>query len=293
MKWTKIVFISLVVFLTLFACSQAAEPLPDTGQSKCYDNTGETSFPLQGQIFYGQDAQYNGLAMDYTDNGDGTVTDNNTGLIWQQTPPDELYSWSEAIVYADNLNLTSHDDWRLPTMKELYSIVAFWGTMRTKTPYIDTAYFDFEYPDPSTGLREMDAQYWSSNQYVGTTMDGDISAFGFNFADGRIKSYPTGEGGGPTKRTYVRCVRGTTGYGQNDFVDNDDETITDWAAGLMWTKGDSNYTMNWRDALAYAENLEHAGFDDWRLPNAKELQSMVDYSYAPAARDPERRLSVR
>ena len=44
--------------------------------------------------------------------------------------------------------------------------------------------------------------------------------------------------------------------------------------------------MNWEQALSYAENTEHAGHDDWRLPNAKELQTIVDYTYAPDALDP-------
>ena len=39
--------------------------------------------------------------------------------------------------------------------------------------------------------------------------------------------------------------------------------------------------MNWEDALAYAEDLDLAGYRDWRLPNAKELQSIVDYTRSP------------
>ena len=38
--------------------------------------------------------------------------------------------------------------------------------------------------------------------------------------------------------------------------------------------------MNWEDALSYAENLELAGYSDWRLPNAKELQSIVEAEQA-------------
>lgn len=71
----------------------------------------------------------------------------------------------------------------------------------------------------------------------------------------------------------------------NDFVDNGDGTITDRATGLMWAEADSGRTMNWEQALAYAENLAYAGYDDWRLPNAKELQSIVDYARAPGATD--------
>lgn len=268
------------------AAGQTEYPIIDTGQSICYDNLNEITCPQPGDPFYGQDAQYDGIQMSYQDNGNGTVTDLNTGLMWQKTPPTDHYTWDEAARYAENLQLAGYDDWRMPTMKELYSLTAFYGSIRTLNPYIDTDYFDFEYPDTSQGYRIIDAQYWSSNKYVGTTMRGDKSAFGFNFADGRIKAYPTGEGGGPTKKSYIRCVRGGNRYGQNNYVDNGDGTISDLATGLMWQKADSGTTMNWERALSYAENLEYAGYDDWRLPNAKELQSIVDYTRAPDALDP-------
>ena len=43
--------------------------------------------------------------------------------------------------------------------------------------------------------------------------------------------------------------------------------------------------MIWSDALEYAESSELAGYTDWRLPNIKELQSIVDYNYSPSASD--------
>jgi hypothetical protein len=56
----------------------------DTGQTKCYDNYREIAPPGPGQPFYGQDAQHQGNPPAYRDNGDGTVTDLNTGLMWVQ-----------------------------------------------------------------------------------------------------------------------------------------------------------------------------------------------------------------
>jgi hypothetical protein len=269
--------------------SKLISPVVDTGQEKCYGNRRQITCPRKGGRFYGQDAQYHGLQMSYRDNGDGTVSDLNTGLMWQKTPPAGHYTLDKAEKYASDLELAGHNDWRMPTIKELYSLVDFSGSIRTMTPYINTDYFDFSYPDTSGGQRIIDAQYWSSNKYVGRTMRGDVSAFGFNFADGRIKAYPTGHGGGPAKRNFIRCVRGREGYGVNDLVDNDDGTITDAATGLMWTKSDSGAGMNWEQALSYAEKLGRAGYDDWRLPNAKELLSIVDYTRAPDAIDPAKR----
>ncbi len=252
----------------------------DTGQNRTYHDKQELACPKKGEDFYGQDAHYQGAQFAYRNNGDGTVTDLNTGLMWQKKPDFVKRTMAEAEAYAKSLTLAGYVDWRLPTIKELFSIADFRGNIRTKTPYINTNYFDFEYPNIAEGWRIIDAQYRSSNRYVGTTMRGDRSAFGFNFADGRIKSYPiAGRGAG---RQYVRCVRGRT-YGENDFVDNDNDTITDRATGLMWMKADSRRTMNWKESLKYAEDLKYAGYDDWRLPNVKELQSIVDYSRAPDA----------
>ncbi|MBI1388392.1 MAG: DUF1566 domain-containing protein [bacterium] len=260
-------------------------PIVDTGQDVCYDNNQIINPPGPGERFYGQDAQYDGNQPSYQDNGDGTVTDLVTGLTWEQVPPTSHFTWNDAAAYAEGLILGGHDDWRLPTIKELYSLTNFNGDIHTYTPYINTQYFTFYYPDTSQGYREIDAQYWTSSHYTGLTMNNDSSVFGYNFADGRIKSYPVNTNGGPAGTCYVRCVRGPQTYGVNDFADNGDGTVTDRATGLTWMKDDSVTTMNWEDALAYAESLEYAGYTDWRLPNTKELQSIVDYTHSPNAVD--------
>ncbi len=279
--------------------SQEQRRLPytvvDTGQVRYFGNRREIPFPKPGQPFFGQDASYDGNLPAYRDNGDGTITDLNTGLMWEKRPDFVTRTWKDAVKHADSLVLAGYDDWRLPTIKELFSISDFRGNLHTRTPYVDTEYFAFEYPDTSAGYRILDGQYWSSNRYPGKVMYGRIGAFGFNFADGRIKTYPVG-GDLPAHaprpphgdRRFVRCVRGPA-YGKNDFVDNGDGTITDRATGLMWMKRDSGRTMNWQQALKYAENLEYAGHSDWRLPNVKELQSIVDYHRAPDASDPSAR----
>jgi len=279
-------------------------PIVDTGQDICYNASTEIGSPGPGEPFNGQDAQYEGNQPDYTISGDGlTVLDNVTGLTWQRNPDtnddgildsDDKMSWTEIQSYPailNSRNFGGYDDWRLPGIEELYSLIDFSGidpsgyTGGTSglVPFIDTDYFDFVYGDENIGERIIDAQYWSSTEYVGTTMNGENTVFGVNFADGRIKGYPrdTGPGGTPFTE-FIRCVRGGEDYGINSFIDNDDDTVTDQATGLMWMREDSGEGLTWEEALAYAENLEFAGYDDWRLPNAKELQSIVDYTRAPS-----------
>ena len=261
----------------------------DTDQSKCYGATSAMGCPSEGSAFYGQDAQYDGNQPSYTDNGDGTITDNVTGLMWQQDPGEKM-TYQQAASGANSFTLAGYDDWRLPTIKELYSLIQFDGidpsgpTSTTATPFIDTNYFNFEYGDTSAGERTIDSQWATSTIYTSTTMNGAQTMFGVNFADGRIKGYPT-EGRGPNgeKTYFVIYVRGNTAYGENDFVDNGNGSITDNATGLTWTQNDSGVGMNYEAALNYCESLETAGSSDWRLPNVKELQSIVDYSRSPDA----------
>ncbi|HEY0832627.1 MAG TPA: DUF1566 domain-containing protein [Azospirillum sp.] len=260
----------------------------DTGQTSFYGNTNTITRPSAGGGFYGQDATYSGNQPSYRNNGDGTVSDLNTGLTWAQAPTSAKLTWSGAVSGGDSLVLGGHDDWRLPSIKELYSLIKFSGSTgtsaATSTPYIDSGVFGFSYQDTSTGSRFIDCQYWSSTPYLGTTMQGDPTAFGVNFADGRIKGYPVSING-KEHSLYALYVRGNTSYGVNDFRDNGDGTVTDLATGLMWSTADSGTGMEWKDALGYAESAATAGHTDWRLPNAKELESIVDYGRSPAAGD--------
>ncbi|MBT4410767.1 MAG: DUF1566 domain-containing protein [Bacteroidetes bacterium] len=271
-------------------------PIVDTGTEAFYNNSSEITESAEGQSFYGQDAHYRGNEPSYTDNGDGTITDLVSGLMWTKEIDDKI-TFDQAVAGAISCNVGGFTDWRLPTIKELYSLILFSGTdpsggSSSSVPFLDDEYFDFRFGDESAGERLIDAQYWSSTEYVSTTMGGDATVFGVNFADGRIKGYPKvfkPTGSGFTE--FVRYVRGNALYGINDFADQEDSSIVDQSTGLMWMQFDSGElkagnnndgTMNWEEALEWAENLEFAGHDDWRLPDAKELQSIVDYSRSPA-----------
>lgn len=263
-----------------------------TGQAKCYDNAQEIACPQPGQAFYGQDAQHPGNQSSYTISADGlTVNDNNTGLTWQRSPDtnadgpltaaDKL-TWAQAQARPAVLNAArygGYSDWRLPTIKELYSLIDFRGADPGEgadtsglTPFIDTRYFKFAYGQISAGERIIDSQYISSNMYVNKTWQGFDKLFGVNFADGRIKGYDLTMPDGSEKTFFVQCVRGNS-YAVNSFVDNADGTITDSATGLMWSQADSGAAMNWQDTLAWvrARNAQnYLGHNDWRMPSAKE-----------------------
>ena len=135
-----------------------------------------------------------GAAGRFTDNEDGTVTDNCTGLMWQQDTADvngdgmqdgfDVMSWNAAITYAANLNFAGHDDWRLPTVQELQTIVDY----ARRGPAIDPVF-----------SAESDF-YWSSTLAAG----GPGFAWGVFFDHGGVG------GGGVIGDNHVRAVRSGT-----------------------------------------------------------------------------------
>lgn len=277
----------------------------DTGQEKCYNNASVISCKGRSLAFTGQDAQYTRNAPNYSLGASGkTVIDKVTGLTWQSSPDtngDGLLSIADKMTFAaagqycSSLNAVNYEglnDWRLPTIKELYSLINFNGkdpdlvSKNTKNlqPFIDRNYFQFAYGFTSSGERIIDTQYVSSNVYVDKIPEyGQSQVFGVNFADGRIKGYGLKSLEGVEKLFAVQCVSGGN-YGLNKFIDNGNQTITDEATGLMWTQQDSGTGMDWKKALAWVNTQNQAGYlghSDWRLPNAKELQSIVDYSRSP------------
>jgi len=267
------------------AVANVSYPIVDTDQTTCFSESGV--IPC-GEPYNGQDAQYEGLQPAYQDNGDGTITDLNTGLMWIQDPGQKT-TYYEAIQKLETYTFAGYDDWRLPSIKELYSLALFSGvdasaanssSVNGLVPFIDTDYFVFLYGDESGGNRVIDSQWLSSTVYDSTVMNGQSCFFGFNFSDGRIKCYPlasrTGAGG-----YFALFVRGGDDYGINNYVANGNGTITDHATGLTWTQNDNGDGVLWDEALTYCESLSLGGSDNWRLPNIKELHSLVDYKRSP------------
>jgi len=222
--------------------------LPDTGQTVSYTNT------------FGEDNDYSINTPLFTNNNDGTITDNITGLMWQQIDGGEM-TVENAITYCASLNLAGYSDWRLPTPLESFSIL----NLQHNNPALNTTYF------PSTG-----AEYWWTSAY----QVGDNSKVWCTNSGGGIGNKPKTEtiSAGGTKSYHVRAVRSVQPIISipNRFSDNNDGTITDVLTQLVWQKVPNPTALTWEQAISYAEGLTLANASDWRLPNIKELQSLND-----------------
>lgn len=153
-----------------------------------------------------------------TDNGDGTISDSATGLVWQKDE-NATANHSGAALACGNLALAGYSDWRLPSVTELMSIADY----SKKDPAIDTTAF------PGVSLY----QYGTSTISSVSASD----AWYVDFAMGVVDTNPT------IYPTYYRCVRGNT-MPAPSFNDNGDGTITDNTSGLMWQKCSAGQSNN-------------------------------------------------
>jgi hypothetical protein len=151
-----------------------AQPV-QTGQTTCYD-TGGNSIDCAGS---GQDGEFQaGASHSFVDNGDGTITDQVTGLMWEKNSGDgsindatNRYTAADAVaVKIATLNsqtFAGHDDWRVPNRNELVTLVNF-GTVSPAT------YQEFaENCAPGCTVTECnctgDTLYWTSTTSFSST----------------------------------------------------------------------------------------------------------------------------
>jgi len=132
----------------------------------------------------------------FKDNANGTVTNYNTGLIWQRDTAPGTYTWQQALAYCENLTLAGYSDWRLPNWHELQSLVDY----SRYNPSIDTAYFSIT--DPHTAS----FAYWSST----TNADSLNAAWFVQFVGGYVGGFNKSNNFG------VRAVRGGPSLGDWD-----------------------------------------------------------------------------
>jgi hypothetical protein len=155
--------------------------VPKTGQTTSYANYDDGWYVTNQNIGVPKSGAH------YTDNGDGTITDNATGLEWVASPTAAgvggTYTWANAITACEGLTYAGHSDWRLPNIKELQSIVDY-GRV---SPAIDTTYFTSQ-----------SSVYWSSTTSADDTFDAWYVYFddGYVYIDAKANTY------------YVRPVRG-------------------------------------------------------------------------------------
>lgn len=161
-----------------------------------------------GVLKTGQTATFNpgddgdlelGAARSYTDNGDGTITDNVTGLMWEKLTndatihdKDDCYTWANAfamkITDLNTANFAGHNDWRLPNINELQTLADYGRSF----PAIDPAF--------NNGVDSFNGSsgYWSSTTFASVV----TSAWSVNLGDGNVGAFAKTNCGG------VRAVRG-------------------------------------------------------------------------------------
>ena len=264
-------------------------PLPDTNQRACYDDTGEIVCPgtpgdpsCATTAWCGQDAQYgwdteHGASERFTrtSTDEPVVLDNVTGLEWQGCPAGQsgntcgagsasTMTWAEAVSHCEALTWGGHDDWHLPDRYELHSIVDYGRT----SPAIDVTAFP---GTPST-------TFWSSSSYAGSLS----GAWGVYFVNGSVSSNVK------DRENAVRCARfGHPTVERFTRSGTDEPVVSDNVTGLAWQgcpagqsgidcSTGSETTASLQIALSFCEGLTWGGHQDWRLPDIKELTSIVD-----------------
>ncbi|MGE0087555.1 MAG: DUF1566 domain-containing protein [Desulfococcaceae bacterium] len=281
----------LVFFITPAFAASPPFPIPDTGQTLCYDSAG-AEIPCAGT---GQDGEFSINPMSYTKlSADGTelddsatswamVRDNVTGLIWEVKTDDgsvhdkdNTYTWQDAQdVFTAGMNAENfggYSDWRLPSREELRSIVDYSVSSSSGEPIINKGYFpNIKWSD-----------YWSSTASDSNTKYAWFVLFQSGDDDCYFK----------TGSRYVRAVRSGQSPPSPRFVDKGDGTVSDSLTGLMWEQKsddggerDKDNTYSWQQGLDYCNNLTLAGHSDWRLPTIKELASLADLSRSNPAID--------
>jgi len=251
------------VFSTPVTYSANWNPLADTGLDFCFDAEDLQLDPCPGVIdpFYGQDGNYLGKPLSLKNNGDGTISDLNSELMWSDATS-RSQDWNLALSYCVELSYAGYTDWRLPEIFELQSLVNYSRFDPAFDPVILT-----ESPDRSAGL-------WSATPSAADPTETwflSIKSGGlFQQEKSQTVRYGT-----------AMCVRGEK-QNPGAYVDNGD-TITDILTFVTWQKSVDVQTRTWEQALSYCSHLTLDGENDWRLPNIRELGSVIDFSsYDPA-----------
>ena len=237
----------------------------DTGQVKCYNEDSEITCPQLGKPFYGQDGNYVGNPLSFKDNGDGSVTDMLTGLVWAKCPGGQKgpscsgkaldVDWQQAVDHCEqNKASLAGSGWRLSTRTELLSIMDFGQCSAVGV-------LDPEYFGGTPGVT------WTATDF------GPEKAYAIQMANGSA-----GAGWHKVDQTgYFRCVRGKE-LVYDKLEDPADGTVVDHSTQLIWQKEIDWQKRTWGEALQYCEELVLAGSDDWLLPDVRQISTLMDYT---------------
>ncbi|MEI6209479.1 MAG: DUF1566 domain-containing protein, partial [Desulfuromonadales bacterium] len=302
---------SLFTLHPLHAATPPAQ-VPQTGQTLCYDAAG-TAYTCTGAT--GQDGDYQAGVIwpnpRFVDNGDQSVTDKLTGLIWSKdaNPSGGTKTWQQALDYIKTLNSSNyqgHNDWRLPNFNELASLVNK-GHDNNATWLNGLGFYNVQ-----------SNYYWSGTTCVGSTtnawfvgMSNGVVVWSgkYSYYDvWPVRSGQSGHFGALTlpKTGQTTCYDasgatiGCSGSGQDGelqsgvawpaprFTANADQTMTDNQTGLIWSKeaNPAGGTKTWQEALDYIitlNNSNYLGHNDWRLPNRNELESLFNKGQVSSA----------
>ena len=229
----------------------------------------------------------------FTDNGDGTITDNLTGLMWDQDGHRfGQRKWADALSDISSLSLAGQTDWRLPNIVEIRSLIN-WKENDSAVWLGNQGFLNVQ-SSPDT----INYYYWTSTRsgvgyaFLFRTIDGVTYTGGDDTLQASVWAVRT-EGGGTIS---LPKTGQTTSYNAGDdgdleagiawpsprFVDNSFGTLTDLLTGLMWQQSPSNIDReSWSGAMRYASESELAGYDDWRAPNVNEFLSLKSYGDVP------------
>jgi YVTN family beta-propeller protein len=226
----------------------------------------------------------------YSDNGNGTVTDSTTGLMWMRCSMGQTwtgstcsgtvssYTWDQANALTGTVSFAGNSDWRLPNVRELATIV----DRTTYGPAINAVAF------PNTNTSS-DFSFGSASAYA---INSSYVWYVY-FGGGVVGDYVKNSG------YQVRLVRAGQSLGllnlarpTSDYVDHADGTVTHTPTSLMWKRcaegqnwsgggcSGSASTFTWDAAKLLTSTF--AGNSDWRLPTSEELATLVDYTAATA-----------